>query len=467
MKKDKRECDIKDSIISISNDKMSVSLILLKPEGNEKYTISAILKLLESYGIKYGIKRELIQLILNQRLYNEEYVIAEGKEKIDGLNGQYEFYFDTEAKPKPIINKDGSIDYKNIQCFVPVKQGDLVAKYKKATVGSDGKTVTGELLKPKKGKDLPKLKGKGFIYDESNGEYRAEISGKIELLQNKVLSITNVFQVPRNVDLSIGNINFDGDVYINGDVFTGFSVQATGSIFVEGCVEACIIKAGKDIVLKHGMQGADKGTIEAGGSIMGKFFEAVEIKCNGNFSANAVINCRLEAEGMIEVQGRFGAIVGGNLYGRLGIRATQVGNISGIRTVVQTGASKKQREQFLKTFDKIKEAEEKLKLFDYILSVYHKRKEIGVIAGTELENKRERVEASKEEILKRLAYYRNEKDRLKILIEQGQQSSIRVKRSIFSGSELIINEKCKIAKRDYENVSVYLKNGTLKIYSEE
>lgn len=467
MEENKRKCDMKNSIVSISDDKMSVSLILSKPEKNEEYTVLDLLNLLESQGVKHGIKRELLQLILQQKLYYEEYIVAEGKEKVDGQDGKYEFYFDTDKKPKPTINKDGSIDYKNIQCFVPIKKGDLIAKYYEATAGTMGFTVTGELLKPKKGKEKPMLKGKGFIYNSMKTEYRAQLSGKIELKQKNIIYITNVFFVPHNVDLSIGNINFDGDVFINGDIFTGFQVQATGSIFVEGCVEACTIKAGKDVILKHGMQGAEKGIVEAGRDIMGKFFEAAKIKCKGNFSANAIVNCILEADGTIEVVGRFGAIVGGNIYGRLGIKATQIGNISGIKTVIQTGASKKHRKQFLETYDKIKETQEKINLYDYILTVYQKRKEIGVIAQTDMDDKKEKIDKSKEEAIKNLSQYETEKVTLKRIIEQGEKSTIRVKRTIFNGTDLSINDKHKIATRDYENISVYLKNGSIKIYSEK
>ena len=47
--------------------------------------------------------------------------------------------------------------------------------------------------------------------------------------------------------MSMGNIDFNGDVNITGSVRSGVTVHAMGSIYVGGFVEGATLIAGKDI----------------------------------------------------------------------------------------------------------------------------------------------------------------------------------------------------------------------------
>ena len=103
---------------------------------------------------------------------------------------------------------------------------------------------------PKPGKPKPRLHGKGFKTSEDGKETYAAISGKIEYC-NYDLSVVNVYDVNGNLDMSMGNIDFNGDVNITGSVRSGVTVHAMGSIYVGGFVEGATLIAGKDIVLKE------------------------------------------------------------------------------------------------------------------------------------------------------------------------------------------------------------------------
>ena len=78
------------------------------------------------------------------------------------------------------------------------------------------------------------------------------------------LSVVNVYEVNGNLDMSMGNIDFNGDVNITGSVRSGVTVHAMGSIYVGGFVEGATLIAGKDIVLKDGVNTKNSGKIEAG-----------------------------------------------------------------------------------------------------------------------------------------------------------------------------------------------------------
>ena len=137
-------------------------------------------------------------------------------------------------------------------------------------------------------------------------------------------------------------------------------VKATRNISVDGSVEAATLIAGKDIVIKNGMQGGGKGKIEARGSVSGKFFEQVVINAKGSVHANAIMNCNVTAGEDIEVTGRLGIIVGGTTKAMHWIKATIIGNMAEIKTVVSAGAENNLYEALLEQDKKINSISEEL-----------------------------------------------------------------------------------------------------------
>ncbi len=121
----------------------------------------------------------------------------------------------------------------------------------------------------KAGKRQLPLKGKGFERRDDN-TYVALMSGKIETQNDRVV-ILPVHELSGNADLSSGNIDFHGDVVIHGSVESGVIVKASGTITVDGIVEACTLEAGKDIILRSGMLGGNKASVKTKGSITAKF----------------------------------------------------------------------------------------------------------------------------------------------------------------------------------------------------
>lgn len=62
-----------------------------------------------------------------------------------------------------------------------------------------------------------------------------------------------------------------GDVNITGNVITGVTIRAMGSIYIGGYVEGAVIKSNKDIVLNKGVNANGIGQIEAKGNISARF----------------------------------------------------------------------------------------------------------------------------------------------------------------------------------------------------
>lgn len=326
-----------DIEVTFSEDESEAFITLRAPKGGEEYKESQIAALLKDAGVAYGIDFDAIKEMVSQKIYNKPFRAAVNKKPEDGTDGWFEFLFKTNIDTKPKILKDGSVDYSSYGEVPTVEEGQEIVRYHRAIQGVDGVSVRGETIVAKKGKDLAKLKGRGFYLDEKGEIYYAKYDGKITYIDERLV-IDKELVIEGDVSYTTGNVEFQNDVHIRGNVLTGVKITSLkGSIIVDGYVESAVLLAKHNVVLKNGMQGNGKGSIDAGGDVTGKFFEQVSIKASGDVKANAIMNSNVVCGQDVIVSGRYGIIIGGYIKATRYIKATIIGNMSEVRTVVETG----------------------------------------------------------------------------------------------------------------------------------
>ena len=346
--------------ISISEDCMSATLYLSAPyydvntDNNSVFTYDQVIGELSDKGVKMGIDDAMLHKMIEERIYNRDVVIAQGKQMVNGEDGRYEFFFDMDVNGKPTIRSDGTVDYMNLKLFESVKEGQLLAKYYHPTKGIFGFDVKGRLLTPKPGKPKSVLRGKGFKVSENGDEYYAALSGKVEY-RNYDLKVINLLEIDGDVDLNTGNIDFDGDVNVKGNVITGVRINALGNIYIGGHVEGAVIMTQKDLILQEGINAKGIGKIYAKGNITGRFFENAEVYAEGDVNAGYILNSNITAIGKIIIDGAKGVIYGGELTGVMGIETPLLGNNAHTITTVRVGPSKKLQTEYANLLIKIKE----------------------------------------------------------------------------------------------------------------
>ena len=203
------------SVVRISPEMTEAYLTLCTPGEDESYDEGDLRDLLQKHGVVYGIKRDVLLDILENKRYLVEFLVAEGNHAINGRDGEYEFLFNTEKDYKPKILKDGSVDYTSMAKLEIVEEGAEIVHYKPAKQGLDGIDVRGEIIKCRPGKDLPQLKGKGFTVSEDKTVYTANFCGKIEY-ENERLVVSNTLTIEGDVSRVTGDIDFKGDVLVRG-----------------------------------------------------------------------------------------------------------------------------------------------------------------------------------------------------------------------------------------------------------
>ena len=144
----------REPVIRISSDRMEAFIMLPVVEEEQHYTVDGVLEAINRNGVIYGINCEIISDMVEKKILGREVLFAKGKPAVDGTDGYFDFYFDSDLNHRPTINSDGSVDYWSVHSVEVVKKGKTIAKYYEPVAGEDGIDVLGRTITARKGKGL-------------------------------------------------------------------------------------------------------------------------------------------------------------------------------------------------------------------------------------------------------------------------------------------------------------------------
>jgi uncharacterized protein (DUF342 family) len=245
--------------------------------------------------------------------------------------------------------------------------------------------VCGDELKAYSGKDVLLLAGRNVVLSEDGLKLFADIDGQI-VNQNGRISVLNVYTVNGDVSTSTGNINFNGSVSIRGNVIAGFVVKASGNVEVEGLVEAAVIEAEGNIVIRRGFNGGNSGVtgkLIAGGSITSKFLQGGTVIAGGNIETNYIYNSNVTSRDSIKLMGK-GLIVGGQVTAFKRIDANILGNENGTKTVIEVGSDPESLNVSQEISVELKEIQKNIASLQSAVTTLSKMKNLGKLSGERL-----------------------------------------------------------------------------------
>lgn len=163
----------------------------------------------------------------------------------------------------------------------------------------------------------------------------AAIDGQVKRIRNGV-DVNPVFTVNGDLDMSVGNIDFVGNVEIRGGVGKGFVIKAGGDVLVNGLVDNSSIIAKGDIKIRGGILGDQSISIEAGGNLYAHYLNGANITVNGDvIIENSIIQSNCRCFGKITCEK--GSIYGGKISCIEGLVIQNVGNDLFVKTDVFIG----------------------------------------------------------------------------------------------------------------------------------
>ena len=338
--------------LSIDNSTLEISigvtpdnlraLLSIKPSKTARaFEAREIFEMLEEGKISFGIKRSQIQKTINQVNLDlkpvRDQLIAVGEPIKEGLAPRIQYHFKTDRKVEFGEDESGKVDFKDLGYITNVNSGDLLAEYIEGTPSEPGTDIFGKTIEPEPYAE-PSIQPGAFVSLSNDGKQCFASENGQAYLKNGRVTVSTIFKVAGDVDLNVGNIDFNGSIKVAGNVLAGFHLKANGNITISGLVEGASLEAEGSIIIKGGIKGADKGQIIAGGDLITTFIESGDILCKGNlFIESSIVNSKIECHKKISaIQGK-GSIVAGDVFAVSGLECLELGSKIGVPTKVVVG----------------------------------------------------------------------------------------------------------------------------------
>ncbi len=454
--------------IQLDSSNMAAYLTISPAAGGRPVDRVLVYRKIEELGIVAGLDFEAIDRAIAAGAA-EGVLIAAGRQPVHGEDGRLEDMIQEMKERRPRLDEKGIAHFRDLGDITIVQAGDRLMRRVPATPGQPGETVLGQVI--------PAIPGKGAMFASNlNGvEFDPEdpevlaatITGQPVRVPNGV-TVEPTYITPV-VDLSTGNIAFDGTVKVHGDIQAGMVIRATGDIHIDGTVEAATLDAGGDIVVKGGVIGRMDARDKAEGE------SASHVHCDGSFSARFVQNAQIEAGDSIYIDemvmqsdiaankqivvGKTGSqkghIVGGMALATLLVKAQVIGSPSHIRTQISVGINPRQHD-LLRRLSREREEREKA-LEDVARLIAFAAQNPGRIPADALA----KAENTRQVALERIQALQAEMDDLSRQIELGKSAQVVVGRTLCGGAEVQFGSKLYKAAEEREGGVFCLREGEL------
>ncbi len=324
-------------MLDVSEDDMMATVRFVPPsEGGQRLTKEDFLRDIKNKNIVYGIQENSLQEHFeSEGVYCTDIIVAKGKRPVQGKDAQIEYSFNIDLHKRPAHREDGRVDYFKLTTINQCRKGQVLARIIPEQPGEPGCDVHGKSIKCREVKKETLKFGKNIDLTEDKLSIISQVDGHVSLVDKKVV-VSSVYQV-KGVNVSTGNINYDGSIEIAGNVDENFEVKAGGNVVVNGSVEGATIIAGGNIIIAKGMNGMGKGYLRARGDIIVKFLENSRVVSGGYVETEAILHCTVSSGSDVKVDGRRGIILGGRVQAANAIIAKTIGASMSTATTLEVG----------------------------------------------------------------------------------------------------------------------------------
>lgn len=447
--------------VKVGLDRLEARIDVNIPEDGPMLTVEQLLDKLKSAGVVYGIDEDILET-LTQTRSGTNIICAHGTPPCNGKNAYLKYHIDPDSQGRPVELEDGRIDFKEINSFLCVEEGQLLVEKVPATLGTPGIDVFGLSIPAKPGKDKNMPKGKNVILVDDWRLYAA-IHGHLHIFLDKRINVIPVIVIDTDVDYSTGNIDFKGSVIVRGTVKPDFSIKAGGNVEVYGTVCGGMVEA-NSIIIHKGIQGMNRSIIKARERLVANFIENATVYVEQDIIvSDAVLNSSVFSGSRVIVEGRRGLVRGGRISAGEVIRACTIGNQSGTTTELEVAINPFLKDELLNLSQEIKKAQmlyEELKLqLSFI------RNQGTNHLSAEKKELYKKNEAEYNALPDRLEELQQRKTNIENLVCSLKPGRIRVSHTIYPGVKMFIGSLKKIINDQYQYVSFYVQGSDIKFSS--
>jgi len=318
--------------------RMAAWMFVYPPQGRgAAVSQSMAAEALAASGVTYGIDEALLSRLAGaQDRYFHLFPAALGDPPVHGEDGCVIDLFSRDPAWTAVGEDSAPVDFNTLDPFQNAKKGDVICRLVAPTPCCDGRTVQDETAYARAGQPAFLPRGRNTEISEDGESLLASCDGHVEF-SGRSFQVKPVMDIGGSVDFSTGDISCLGDIHIHGDVCSGYTVRATGSITVDGVIESCVVEAGGDLVVRKGVQGNNQAVLRAHRSIFARYLESSRIYAREDLEAECVINCDVFSDGAVTVRSGRGTIIGGQVRAARKVSANIIGARSECMTSIILG----------------------------------------------------------------------------------------------------------------------------------
>lgn len=459
------ECPVRNEeyAMETSSDNMQTSVRFFPPsETGQRITMDEFIKDLRYRNIVWGTQMAVLQEhFMSEDDYCRDLIVAKGKEPRHGTDAKIEYYFNTDVHIQPTMREDGSVDYFHLNVINHCRRGDVLATMIPADEGEPGVNVMGTRIKPRVVRKSVFKYGNNIELSEDRQSLVSMVDGHVMLVDDKVF-VSDVYQV-ENVDLSTGNIDFEGSVEIGGNVAANMSVVARGNVIINGVVEGAYIEAGGNIIVARGINGMSKGMLKAGGNIVAKYMENVEVEAEGYIHTESILHSNVSAGTEITVEGKRGFVTGGHVQARNRVTVKNLGATLGAPTIVEVGADPKVKAEYLQMQKEVSEIVKAIKDIQPVITNFAQKKAKGARFTEDqiqfVKNNIRLLETKKQELEQK----NNALRKMQTVFASWNKADVIVKGEVCAGTNIIIGDVAMTVQGSYVYCKFERRDGEVKM----
>lgn len=444
---------------NIDDRYMSASVIINEPQhGGRPVTYENLCSEAATRGIRYNLNEQAMRDIFDKEQFGRSVIIARGDKPVDGTDGFVTYNYECKDTQEFIEDEFGNVNYRDLGLIRNIEEGTVIGTITPETQGEPGKDIRGGVVKQCPGRQPNYIIGTGVQLSPDGSKLVAAVSGNLRWNKSHFVVDKEVI-IGGDVDASVGNIDFIGNVTIKGNTNEGYEIRSKGNVSVLGTVTGTIIKADGDISIRVGAVGANL----EGQNISASFFENCTINAREKLTAQSFVACQAYCGGILSASNGKGVIVGGKYTCLSNIEANTIGSDAYAKTMLILGNMAILAEERNELTKKVKEFKHQLDQLEKICAALQEQKKAAPLS-------QEREEMLTKSIRAKFVHRREIKDmndRMKQIddeIDNNSDLCIRVRRSLFPGVVIKINgEQLPVAKMNGQCVVRMGDDGEIKI----
>lgn len=453
--------------VLISEDRLSALIQFSHCEDNFSVTASQLEQLLKAQNISHGIDYPLLDLISQnpKSYFFMKTTVATGTPPVDGKAGyiNYTVNIENEAK-KPLELEDGKVDFKEVISLNNVRKGQLLASRFPPTEGISGKSVSGEILKAKSGKEARFKIGKNVVVNPDQNHLYAAIDGLLTKTDREKINVFPIYEVNGDVDFHTGNIDFVGTVVVRGNVVTGFKVKASGDIRILGNVEAAELEAGGSIEISSGILGHHKGLIKAGVNVKCAYIQDGIVEAAEDvIVTQSIMHSTVRAGSSVICNGPKGLIVGGTTQAGVRVLSRTIGNSMSTTTVIEVGVLPELRNELISLRTSLKTQTDGLQKTEKALVLLDQLAASGQLSSEKFAM-RIKLQHSKRQAAEDLTNLKERILEIEKSLADSDNAKVDVISNIYGGAKIVIGRHTKFVKDAVSRVTFRLYEGDISLF---